>query len=307
VLGVLGVDLSILLLVRAEELAVPGYAGASPATLLAVVLFALPLLWRRRAPLAVLGATALTGLVGVGLAVPSQNMAFLVALYTVAARRERRLSLAALAAAAIGIGLLSLVVEAVGPLPVQVIVLSTAWLLGDAQRAREAHTAALAERTRALLAEREQAAHLAAIEERARIARELHDVVAHSLGSWSSRRARPAAPTSATPRPRRPPPARSSRPGGQPRRLRGLGAPPAGGGRSRLRPAAGPRRAAGAARAASGTRPLHVALRVEGVPRPLPPGVDLSAYRIVQESLTNVLKHADATSAVVTLAGSRRR
>src|SRR5262249_28057272 len=39
---------------------------------------------------------------------------------------------------------------------------------------------------------------------------------------------------------------------------------------------------------------LDVSLRISGAPRPLPAAVDLSAYRIVQEALTNVLKHAHA-------------
>ena len=46
---------------------------------------------------------------------------------------------------------------------------------------------------------------------------------------------------------------------------------------------------------------LAVAISVEGAPRPLPAGIDLSAYRVVQEALTNTLKHADASRADVAL------
>jgi signal transduction histidine kinase len=46
---------------------------------------------------------------------------------------------------------------------------------------------------------------------------------------------------------------------------------------------------------------LQAALKIEGEARELPPGVDLSAYRIVQEALTNVIRHASADHADVTL------
>lgn len=49
------------------------------------------------------------------------------------------------------------------------------------------------------------------------------------------------------------------------------------------------------------TSALDVDLSVDGVPRPLPPAVDLSAYRIVQEGITNVIKHAGATRAHVVI------
>jgi signal transduction histidine kinase len=47
---------------------------------------------------------------------------------------------------------------------------------------------------------------------------------------------------------------------------------------------------------------LEASLKVTGTPRPLPAALDLSAYRILQEAITNVLKHAHATRVEVTVA-----
>jgi signal transduction histidine kinase len=44
---------------------------------------------------------------------------------------------------------------------------------------------------------------------------------------------------------------------------------------------------------------VQVTTRIDGQPRPVPPTVDLTAYRIIQESLTNVVRHADAANATV--------
>ena len=46
---------------------------------------------------------------------------------------------------------------------------------------------------------------------------------------------------------------------------------------------------------------LPIEVKIEGVERPLPPGIELSAYRIIQEALTNTLKHAGAAKATVTI------
>jgi signal transduction histidine kinase len=51
--------------------------------------------------------------------------------------------------------------------------------------------------------------------------------------------------------------------------------------------------------AQAGQGPLKVELSIEGEPRPLPPTLEVSAYRVIQEALTNALKHSGGTSATV--------
>ena len=167
------------------------------------------------------------------------------------------------------------------------------WLAGVLVRARR-QAAALAARNAALQRQAEQAAAA----ERARIARELHDIVAHHLSVIVLQAAGARASGNA------------SRGGpGEDRAQRTAGAgrdpPPAGRParprrRSRARPAAGhrrPGRLAASVRAAG----LPVNLVISGEPAALPAAVDVSVYRIVQEALTNVLKHAGPARADVTI------
>jgi signal transduction histidine kinase len=156
---------------------------------------------------------------------------------------------------------------------------------------------------RAQLAERERdlAAREAVTEERARIARELHDVVAHSVSVMVVQ-------AQAGPRLL-----------GHPERVRSTFGSIEASGREALTEL---RRLLGVLRTADeqlaiGPQPgldslqslveqvraagLEVEFRVEGLPVQLPAGIDLSAYRIVQEALTNTLKHAGSAEAQVTV------
>ena len=167
------------------------------------------------------------------------------------------------------------------------------WLAGVLVRARR-QAASLAARSAAL----ERQAEQAAAAERARIARELHDIVAHHLsvvvlhaaGARASGRADPATLEEIE---------HSGRQAlTETRRLFGvLREPDEETGRapqpgiSELPALAGSLRAAG----------LEVSLSIDGDHTALPPAVNVSAYRIVQEALTNVLKHAGPARAEVTI------
>jgi signal transduction histidine kinase len=175
-------------------------------------------------------------------------------------------------------------------LVVNVLSAVAAFAVGDNVRRRRLRVTELAERAERLEHERFLEANQAVAAERARIARELHDVVAHSLSvmvvqAGAARRllaqdAERAAGALIT--------VEDTGRGAlvEMRRLLGL-----------LREGSEAERApqpgmAGLADlvAADPTLPVH--LRVEGTPVELPPGIELSAFRIVQEALTNVRKHA---------------
>jgi signal transduction histidine kinase len=182
------------------------------------------------------------------------------------------------------------------------LVASACWLVGLGWFRRSAYAAALRERAERAERERETVARVAVAEERARIARELHDVVAHSVSVMvlqagavrrllrdDQERERDAL-------------GAVERTGREAllemRRLLGVLRTPDEEVELAPQPGLSELAALVARTEAAG---LPVALHVEGEPGQLPLGVDLSAYRIVQEALTNALKHAGPATAEVAI------
>jgi signal transduction histidine kinase len=179
-------------------------------------------------------------------------------------------------------------------------VFAAAWLLGDNLRTRRAYLREVEERAARLEREREANARRAAAEEQARIARELHDIIAHNVSVMTVQAAAAGDAFETQPGRVREALASIESTGREAltelRRLLGSVRPDDGSSTFAPQPRlAGVDALVEQVRAAG----LAVELAVEGTPQELPPGVDLSAYRIVQEALTNTLKHADATKASV--------
>jgi signal transduction histidine kinase len=175
-----------------------------------------------------------------------------------------------------------------------------AWVAGYALRERAEQAEAAEER--AAGAEREAAARVAVAEERARIARELHDIVAHAVSVMvlqvgAVRHRLPDA--LAEQRDALRGVERAGRTAlAEMRRL--LAAMRRDGDEAELLPQPG-LDGIDSLLGETDLAGLPVELHVEGKPFPLPRGIDLSAYRIVQEGLTNALKHAHASDADVTV------
>jgi len=264
------------------------------------------LVLRRRAPLAVL-AVALACLLGVAVAdVTPLGFAPLVALYTVAARYERRVSLGALTLTLlIGLaayGALSEAVEPVDPIAAVLCAIG-AWGLGIYVETRRQYRRELARRAAFLEREREQGARIAVHEERASIARELHDIVAHSVtvmlvgvrGARDVLRTDPDVADATLGKVE----TSAEQSLAELRRILALLREPAGDAESRPQPSLAQLDDLVAEYRDAG---LPVALERVGEPRSLPGGFELSVYRIVQEALTNALKHARPNEVVVRLA-----
>ena len=305
VLAMAGIGVAGAVLGRGRELGPEGPLWFDVLAMLAIVL---PLLARRRfpfgAPAAVGVAAALISFVDKTV-VPYDGVTFLVgcaALFLVGSLRDRAQAVAGFAVAE---GVLAVVVHNSprsfgGNFVVASIIFAIVWTIafGVGRKSVEADEA----RERAIRAEheREERARVAVAEERARIARELHDVVGHSVSVMTVQ-------ASGVRRLLRPEQEREreallvvERTGrealAEMRRMVGVLRRP------EEAPALAPQpsldhlsRLVEQAREAG----LPVELRIEGEAIQLPAGVDLTAYRLVQEGLTNVVKHAQATRAEV--------
>jgi signal transduction histidine kinase len=271
-----------------------------------VLLHTLPLAARRRFPLAVLATSVASGLAFAALGLPPEilGLAILVAVYSVAAYGDRWVALAGLAVAEVGLAAVQLTPGRTGADTLVINnmgVVAVAWLLGHFAHNYRAYAARLEERTAELERAREALARRAVTEERLRLARELHDVVAHAMSVIAVQSGVGAHVATTQPKEARKAlaaiEATSRAALTELRRLLGVlrqEDEPHGD----LAPMPGLADLEGllAEVAKAG---LAVKLQVHGTRPPLPAGVDLSAYRIVQEALTNVVKHAGPAHAQV--------
>lgn len=287
-------------------------AQGNPIVGAAALLITLPLIWRRRWPLRVFAAVVggviitFTSFATFDPAVVYPPIvALLIAAYSVGIHSQSRLI-----AAVVLVGTATLVAVRFGggdlpPLPGGVlpyVLLLIPFLMGQVLRARQLRVDAFRERAIRLEQEQEFAAQMARNEERSRIARELHDVVAHTVSvmvvqAGAARRIVETAPDQA---------------------VEALSAVETTGREAMTEL----RHLLGALRPEDGEAPLApkpgiaqlpaliqrvrdaglpAELQVTGTPRTLAAGIDLTAYRIVQEALTNTIKHAGSVRAQIAL------
>jgi signal transduction histidine kinase len=305
----------VLLLSIAADAARATWTPVEAVTFVLIAAQAAPLVVRRRHPvlvfLVVLAPNTLYYVRGYP---PSGlDLALAVALYTVSSRCSRRISL--LCCGAILMVCSVLWVLQVGPywsrasLPLFIYLLvffSAAWAWGRyhqaRQQVRDAHVNELIARAERAERDREAATRQILADERNRIARELHDSIAHHMSvmvvqAGAARRVLDADPDAA----------RAALQAIEEAGRRGMSTIPTlvralrgGDAGTDLAPQPGLAQLddmIGLVTAAG----LPVSVQMEGCPRPLPPAVDMSAYRITQEALTNVLKHAGPARAHVCL------
>jgi signal transduction histidine kinase len=276
-----------------------GHPNASPFSYLPVVLGGLSLLGRRRFPATVLGITLATALWAAALNAWSAWLALLVAFFTAVLARRRAAAIASLAAG-------------------YLVSVWPPWLIGSRGHTSGTHALALLvgllvllsaaelirarwQRAQEIASRRAEEARRQVSEQRLAIARDLHDVVAHNISVINVQ-----AKTALHLMDRQPERARealtaihdvSKQALGELRSVLGVlrgsdgeGAP--------LGPSPGLDRLP---ELASRTAGISVRLVTDGAPRPVPAGVDVAAYRIVQEALTNTVRHSGGRTATVRL------
>lgn len=288
-----------------------GQLGGLPGVAYAlVVLQALPLAWRRRWPVAVLFAVGIPSQLSNVLGIPYKPLPLgpMIAFYTVMDRSSTRVRWAISALVLFGVIDAQTTPGHIEPSDFFVTALefAAAGIAGMASRNRRAYLQEVEARAERAEAERDREVALAAAQERTRIARELHDVVAHHVSLMAVQ-----SEAAASLLPGRPAEAGKSvqiigdtarEALTELRRLLGvLRGPP---GPQDRQPITAPSPSIGELDEVlvqvrqSG---IAVDLRVEGNPSRLAPGVDLTAYRIVQEALTNTVRHSGAAAATVTV------
>lgn len=270
---------------------------------------AVPLVWRRRAPFATAWAvSAATSAMAVHHAPPPDvTYGGLVVLYTMAAQGrtwQRRVMLAGWIT-----GVVLTMQHKADPLPFEyafhLLSVVGAYGFGMLARVQRAYTAALVDRARRLERERAADTARATAQERARIARDMHDILAHAVSLMVVQ-------AEAGPVVVRSDPARAEAAFdaiaaagrdamAQLRRILGVLKDEERHGDARRLPQPGVAALPGLVRQVTESTGLRVELRTGGEPRPLPPDTEVAAYRVVQEALTNTVKHAYASSATVAL------
>jgi signal transduction histidine kinase len=286
----------------------PGQHPTTAATWLLAAACSAPILFHRRFPrTSVVVCLSAVAIYAAGRYAAYPGYAIFVLTFDIAVHSDERVSVPTLFASAVVLGV------AVDLQPAKIAILATylaseifvglAWLAGWNVRRRRARWAELHARAQRLEREREEEARRAVTAERLRIARELHDVIAHSMSVIAVQSAvgnhvidtQPAqarqalAAIEAT--------SRSALT--EMRRLLGVlrqeGEP-----RGSLTPAPGLADLSSLVAQVQDAG-LRVWIDVEGERGVVPPGIDLSAYRVIQEALTNVIKHAGSATATVAI------
>lgn len=296
----------IVLLGLIELLTLDEPAGVKLGSAAVVSAMAISLLWRRTRPVEMLACLILLALVGELFFVGppgslTQVLILLTASYSVGAHADGRRGFVGLGVGVLGVTALAIVFDPSDIVFPVVFFVVTPWMFGRVLRNTLLTARELAERAELAEHAREEEELRAVMVERNRVARELHDVLAHNLSvvvvqAGAARRiverdperaAEVAALIELTGREAL---AELRHLFGPLRREDG-GAPTEQPGLGDLERLVARVQHAG----------LPVDLQIDGEPVPLPAGVDLTAYRLVQESLTNALKHAGADSATVRL------